>query len=119
MKGPIEITKNGHNEIPTFKIRAAGRILQLTQDGSNWEIRVHMMSDLSKLMAGPEMGEEIIGEVIIRSFNGGIAPLAPMAMEAAKTAGQLVEKIFKMMSDAERSRIQIADKIPDDLKMRN
>lgn len=117
--GDIKITKEGHDAIPTFKIRPAGRILQLTQDGSNWEIRVHMMADLSKLVAGPDLGEEIIGEVVIRSYNGGIAPLAPMAQEAAKMAQALTEKIMQAMQAAQRGNVEVVKDLPPDLKMRN
>jgi hypothetical protein len=119
MPNRIPITKNGHEEIPTFRIKAAGRLNQLTPDGSNWEIRVHMMADLSAMMPGQGLGEEIIGEVIIRSFNGGIAPLSPMAHEAAKTTAQLVEKVMRALADQERSRVEIVKDLPPDLKMRN
>src|ERR1039458_7042791 len=118
MAKEIDITKNGHNPIPTFKIKAAGRINSVTPDGSNWEIRVHCLSDLSQFLPGEGLGEEIIGEVIIRSFNGGIAPLVPMAVEYAKTAQQLVEKIMRMLGDAERQKgnLKVVSELPPNLK---
>lgn len=114
----IPVTKDGHDPIPTFQIKAAGRINPVTPDGSNWEVRVHMLCDLSSFMPGKGVGEEIIGEVIIRSFNGGMAPLAPMAVEAAKTAQLLVNQITRAMQEHGR-RVEVVKDLPGDLKLRN
>lgn len=105
----IEIVKNGGAPVPqAFQCKASGRIYPVTPDGSQWEVRVHMQSDLG-------MGEEIIGEVVFRSYNGGLAPLMAMVVEGQKVAAQLIARAAKQNADAER-RIQLATNMPPELK---
>jgi hypothetical protein len=115
---PLGIVKNGHAPIRKMQINPAGRIYPVTPDGSQWEIRIHMMSDFSKLSPDAPKGEEIIGEVVIRSYNGGLAPLMAMADEAAETAKKLVKKIMAALADAQRQQqgVEIVKELPPNLK---
>lgn len=105
----IEIVKNGAAPIEqAFQCKAAGRIYPVTPDGSQWEVRVHLLSDLGN-------GEEVIGEVTYRSYNGGLAPLMAIVMEGQKVAAQVIAKAAKLNADAER-RIQLASEMPPEMK---
>ena len=119
---PLDIVKNGQ-PIRAFQINPAGRIYPVTPDGSQWEVRIHMMADISKLAPeGPQVGDEIIGEVVIRTFNGGVAPLKGMAMEASKVTDALVKRILGAMQEAAKQQaggIQVVSGLPQDLKNRN
>ncbi len=117
---PLGIVKNGH-EVPVMRINPAARCYPVTPDGSQWEVRIHMMSDLSKLVEGaPPAGEEIIGEVIIRSYNGGLAPLVPMADEAATMCKKVVQQVMKAIAAAQKQMappgVEIVTELPPNLK---
>lgn len=108
--------RNGTN-VQSFEAETSGRAYPVTPDGSQWEIRLHCRADLG---AGPE----IIGEIVFRSFNGGIAPLNGMIDNGAATAKGLVAKLVKQMEEAQeqylknaekaQTGIQIAHKLPPD-----
>ncbi len=114
---PLGIVRNGHGPVG-IRVNPAGRIYPVTPDGSQWEIRIHMMADFSTVDPKAPKGEEIIGEVVIRSYNGGLAPLMAMAKQADSTAEQLVNKIMAVLADGERrnSSIEVVGGIPPNLK---
>lgn len=115
---PLGIVKNGNAPIRGIRINPAGRIYPVTPDGSQWEIRIHMMADFSTIDPKAPKGEEIIGEVVIRTYNGGLAPLTAMAKQAGETAEQLVKKIMAALADAERrgGGIEVVGDLPPNLK---
>jgi hypothetical protein len=117
MPKEIPITKNGHEPLQAFRLNSAGRVYPVTPDGSQWEVRIHMMADFSKLVAGaPPGGEEIIGEVIVRTFNGGLAPLIAMGKDTAVTTEKLVKKIMHELEKAQRGGVEVVSELPEHLK---
>ena len=92
-----------------LQVVAKGRIYQLTPDGSQWEIKIHLEGDIG-------MGPEIIGEVTFRSYNAGIVPLMGAVVEAPKLAGALVAKISNALKQQER-RIIPAEQMPKDMPL--
>jgi hypothetical protein len=109
------VNKNGGRPLSVQKeiaIETRARIYPVTPDGSQWELRVHFESNVGA-------GKEIIGECVLRSFNGGITPLVGMMQQASQVAPQLVDRVVKGMAAAQEEaahRVVLASAMPHDLK---
>lgn len=101
------VNKNGAPQ--PVRCKTHGRIYQVTPDGSQWEVRVYLESDLGQ-------GDEIIGEVTFRSFNGGIQPLMALAAEAPKLAAQLINRVGEQLEHAQRRVVPATAKLPPELR---
>ena len=104
----MEIEKNGNQALPDIPVESHGRIYPATPDGSQWEVRIHLSSDLGR-------GREIIGEVVYRSYNGGIALLPGMVDESSKLAANLIAPIARQAEAAQR-RVIPATQMPPEPK---
>lgn len=109
----MEIVKG--NQLPEgvkqVNVETRGRIYPVTPDGSQWEIRFHFLGDMGN-------GSEVLGECVLRSFNGGAIGLPGMAGELPAAAAKLVETAIAALTASreqaaeEQGRITLASSMP-------
>jgi hypothetical protein len=113
----MDIVKNGDKHLVMQKevaIESRARIYPATPDGSQWELRIHFETDL-----GAGAGKEILGELVLRSYNGGFSVIPGMMENASKIVGPLIAQLVKGMAQSQAEaarRIVPATAMPPELK---
>ena len=100
---PLAMTKD-------IAIESKSRIYPVTPDGSQWELRIHFEADL-----GTGAGKEIIGQCVVRSYNGGFSAIPGFVESAGKATPQLIAQLMRGMEEAQR-RVMPVSAMPPDLK---
>ena len=109
----MEINNRNGKPLPMQKgvpIESRARIYPVTPDGSQWELRVHFEADV-----GAGAGKEILGECVVRSYNGGFSSIPGMVENVAKIAPQLINQLMRGMEEVQRRVMPVSD-MPPELK---
>ena len=106
----IELT-NGKKKETLLAFDIMPRIYPITPDMSQWEVKCHVLADLG-------MGKEVLVEMTLRSFNGGIAPLEGTLPDCFKNAKEVIQKasaMLRQMQEQQNQRIIQAKTLPKDM----
>lgn len=95
---------NGKEAQQTMPLDVRARIYPVSPEYSQWEVKIHVETDLG-------MGKEIIGEMTLRSFNGGVAPLDAMLRDVFKAAKTCIDQASAMLRQMQKQQREAQSQI--------